>query len=160
MEILYSHLWFPNYASWWFCWSPNFWTTLAGWHFWLKVKCLYNYFLNSVMVPIRWILIMLVIRSRSTLSHFQCSETSAKLIGNWIWNRYSWLPDNELFLTLCIFLSPPRNSTVLNSKVLSVTIKPTPASLSAPIVVEFSHLYNVSVYCLFSKLCFITGTLS
>uniref|UniRef100_A0A3Q3K8M9 Adhesion G protein-coupled receptor B1 n=1 Tax=Monopterus albus TaxID=43700 RepID=A0A3Q3K8M9_MONAL len=35
-----------------------------------------------------------------------------------------------------------RNSTVLNSKVLSVTIKPTPASLSAPVVVEFSHMYN------------------
>ncbi|KAK5862883.1 hypothetical protein PBY51_018235 [Eleginops maclovinus] len=40
----------------------------------------------------------------------------------------------------CVFKL--RNSTVLNSKVLSVTIKPTPASLSAPVVVEFSHLYN------------------
>lgn len=37
-----------------------------------------------------------------------------------------------------------RNSTFLNSKVLSVTIKPPPTSLSAPVVVEFSHLYNVS----------------
>lgn len=46
------------------------------------------------------------------------------------------------------FLFPSRNSTVLNSKVLSVTIKPTPASLSAPVVVEFSHLYNVSNSCL------------
>lgn len=33
---------------------------------------------------------------------------------------------------------------MLNSKVLSVTIKPTPVSLSAPVAVEFSHLYNVS----------------
>lgn len=45
---------------------------------------------------------------------------------------------------LFFFLSSSRNSTVLNSKVLSVAIKPTPASLSAPVVVEFSHLYNVS----------------
>uniref|UniRef100_A0A8C2X0W2 Adhesion G protein-coupled receptor B1 n=1 Tax=Cyclopterus lumpus TaxID=8103 RepID=A0A8C2X0W2_CYCLU len=37
-----------------------------------------------------------------------------------------------------LFLS--RNSTVLNSKVLSVTIKPTPASLSAPVVVDSSLL--------------------
>lgn len=42
------------------------------------------------------------------------------------------------------FSAPCRNSTVLNSKVLSVTIKPTPASLSSSVVVEFSHLYNVS----------------
>ena len=47
-----------------------------------------------------------------------------------------------------VFLPPSRNTTVLNSKVLSVTIKPTPASLSAPVVVEFSHLYNVSSFCL------------
>uniref|UniRef100_A0A8D3CK68 Adhesion G protein-coupled receptor B1a n=1 Tax=Scophthalmus maximus TaxID=52904 RepID=A0A8D3CK68_SCOMX len=35
------------------------------------------------------------------------------------------------------------NSTVLNSKVLSVAVKPTPASLSAPVVVEFSHLSSL-----------------
>ncbi|XP_063736441.1 adhesion G protein-coupled receptor B1 [Eleginops maclovinus] len=47
-----------------------------------------------------------------------------------------------LYRNLGSVLSLQRNSTVLNSKVLSVTIKPTPASLSAPVVVEFSHLYN------------------
>ncbi|XP_077950246.1 adhesion G protein-coupled receptor B1 isoform X8 [Gasterosteus aculeatus] len=47
-----------------------------------------------------------------------------------------------LFRNLGSILTLQRNSTVLNSKVLSVTIKPTPASLSAPVVVEFSHLYN------------------
>ncbi|CAB1334143.1 unnamed protein product [Coregonus sp. 'balchen'] len=36
-----------------------------------------------------------------------------------------------------------RNSTVLNSKVVSVTIKPTPGSLSTPVEVQFSHLYNL-----------------
>uniref|UniRef100_A0A3Q2D7G5 Adhesion G protein-coupled receptor B1a n=1 Tax=Cyprinodon variegatus TaxID=28743 RepID=A0A3Q2D7G5_CYPVA len=48
-----------------------------------------------------------------------------------------FIPLDSLFA----FLSC-RNNTVLNSKVLSVSIKPTPASLSAPVVVEFSHLYN------------------
>ncbi|XP_037640193.1 adhesion G protein-coupled receptor B1 isoform X5 [Sebastes umbrosus] len=47
-----------------------------------------------------------------------------------------------LYRNLGSILTLQRNSTVLNSKVLSVTIKPTPASLSAPVVVEFSHLYN------------------
>ncbi|XP_037308844.2 adhesion G protein-coupled receptor B1 isoform X7 [Pungitius pungitius] len=47
-----------------------------------------------------------------------------------------------LFRNLGSILTLQRNSTVLNSKVLSVTIKPSPASLSAPVVVEFSHLYN------------------
>ncbi|XP_034554182.1 adhesion G protein-coupled receptor B1 isoform X6 [Notolabrus celidotus] len=47
-----------------------------------------------------------------------------------------------LYRNLGSILNLQRNSTVLNSKVLSVTIKPTPASLSAPVIVEFSHLYN------------------
>ncbi|XP_047216464.1 adhesion G protein-coupled receptor B1 isoform X3 [Girardinichthys multiradiatus] len=47
-----------------------------------------------------------------------------------------------LYRNLGSILALQRNSTVLNSKVLTVTIKPTPASLSAPIVVEFSNLYN------------------
>ncbi|XP_044064630.1 adhesion G protein-coupled receptor B1 isoform X12 [Siniperca chuatsi] len=47
-----------------------------------------------------------------------------------------------LYRNLGSILTLQRNSTVLNSKVLSVTIKPTPPSLSAPVVVEFSHLYN------------------
>ncbi|XP_055358975.1 adhesion G protein-coupled receptor B1 isoform X10 [Betta splendens] len=47
-----------------------------------------------------------------------------------------------LYRNLGSILTLQRNSTVLNSKVLSVTIKPTPVSLSAPVVVEFSHLYN------------------
>ncbi|KAJ8353367.1 hypothetical protein SKAU_G00209340 [Synaphobranchus kaupii] len=37
-----------------------------------------------------------------------------------------------------------RNSTVLNSKVISVTIKPTLEALSTPLDIEFSHLHNVS----------------
>uniref|UniRef100_A0A672G8H9 Adhesion G protein-coupled receptor B1a n=1 Tax=Salarias fasciatus TaxID=181472 RepID=A0A672G8H9_SALFA len=47
-----------------------------------------------------------------------------------------------LYRNLGSILSLQRNGTVLNSKVLSVAIKPSPASLSAPVVVEFSHLYN------------------
>ncbi|XP_061117851.1 adhesion G protein-coupled receptor B1 [Conger conger] len=47
-----------------------------------------------------------------------------------------------LYRNLGSILSLQRNSTVLNSKVVSVTIKPTPTFLSAPVEIEFSHLYN------------------
>ncbi|KAJ8005411.1 hypothetical protein DPEC_G00146370 [Dallia pectoralis] len=47
-----------------------------------------------------------------------------------------------LYRNLGSILSLQRNNTVLNSKVVSVTIKPTPGSLSNPVEVEFSHLYN------------------
>ncbi|XP_062847343.1 adhesion G protein-coupled receptor B1 [Trichomycterus rosablanca] len=47
-----------------------------------------------------------------------------------------------LYRNLGSILSLHRNSTVINSKVISVTIKPTPSSLSAPVEIEFSHLYN------------------
>ncbi|XP_068426648.1 adhesion G protein-coupled receptor B1 isoform X6 [Clinocottus analis] len=47
-----------------------------------------------------------------------------------------------LYRNLGSILSLQRNSTVLNSKVLSVTIKPSPSSPFPPVVVEFSHLYN------------------
>ncbi|XP_030641181.1 adhesion G protein-coupled receptor B1 [Chanos chanos] len=47
-----------------------------------------------------------------------------------------------LYRNLGSILSLQRNSTVLNSKVVSVTIKPTPSSLSVPVEIEFSHLYN------------------
>ncbi|KAF6719140.1 Brain-specific angiogenesis inhibitor 1 [Oryzias melastigma] len=47
-----------------------------------------------------------------------------------------------LYRNLGSIVSLQRNATVLNSRVLSVSIKPSPASLTAPVVVEFSHLYN------------------
>ncbi|XP_026084133.1 adhesion G protein-coupled receptor B1-like isoform X7 [Carassius auratus] len=47
-----------------------------------------------------------------------------------------------LYRNLGSILSLQRNSTVLNSKVISVTIKPTPSSLLTPLEIEFSHLYN------------------
>ncbi|KAJ8411428.1 hypothetical protein AAFF_G00162360 [Aldrovandia affinis] len=47
-----------------------------------------------------------------------------------------------LYRNLGGILSLQRNSTVVNSKVVSVTIKPTPNFLSAPVEIEFSHLYN------------------
>ncbi|KAG7254745.1 hypothetical protein CRUP_020985 [Coryphaenoides rupestris] len=49
-----------------------------------------------------------------------------------------------LYRNLGSILSLQRNNTVVNSKIVSVTIKPTPVSLSLPVEVEFSHLYNVS----------------
>uniref|UniRef100_A0A8C4YXR4 Brain-specific angiogenesis inhibitor 1 n=1 Tax=Gadus morhua TaxID=8049 RepID=A0A8C4YXR4_GADMO len=51
-----------------------------------------------------------------------------------------------LYRNLGSILSLQRNNTVVNSKIVSVTIKPTPASLSLPVEVEFSHLYNVSYF--------------
>lgn len=45
--------------------------------------------------------------------------------------------------SLCCF-DAPRNTTVLNSKVISVTVKPPPRSLLTPLEIEFAHMYNVS----------------
>ncbi|XP_053736524.1 adhesion G protein-coupled receptor B1-like isoform X2 [Synchiropus splendidus] len=50
-----------------------------------------------------------------------------------------------LYRNLGNILTLHRNGTVLNSKILSVTIKPSPAALTAPVVVEFSHLYNGTI---------------
>ncbi|XP_049587822.1 adhesion G protein-coupled receptor B1 isoform X3 [Syngnathus scovelli] len=50
-----------------------------------------------------------------------------------------------LYRNLGSVLNLQRNGTVLNSKIVSVTIKPTPASLSAPVTVEFSHLFNGTI---------------
>ncbi|XP_078248150.1 adhesion G protein-coupled receptor B1 isoform X4 [Pogona vitticeps] len=47
-----------------------------------------------------------------------------------------------LYRNLGGILSLQRNTTVLNSRVISVTVKPTPRSLLTPVEVEFSHLYN------------------
>ncbi|KAK4826675.1 hypothetical protein QYF61_010684 [Mycteria americana] len=47
-----------------------------------------------------------------------------------------------LYRNMGNILSLQRNSTVLNSKVISVTVKPFPRSLLTPLEIEFSHLYN------------------
>lgn len=36
------------------------------------------------------------------------------------------------------------NNTLLNSKVVTVTVKPDPGFLSTPVEIEFPHLHNVS----------------
>lgn len=45
----------------------------------------------------------------------------------------------------CNLLSLCSNSTLVNSKVVTVIIKPTPALLSSPVEIEFPHLHNVSL---------------
>ncbi|XP_059502173.1 adhesion G protein-coupled receptor B1 isoform X9 [Stegostoma tigrinum] len=47
-----------------------------------------------------------------------------------------------LYRNLGAFLDLQRNATVLNSKILSVIMKPSPKSLANPLEIEFSHLYN------------------
>ncbi|MBN3271878.1 AGRB1 protein, partial [Polyodon spathula] len=47
-----------------------------------------------------------------------------------------------LYRNLGSVLYLQRNNTVLNSRVISVIIKPTPNALSTPLEIEFSHLYN------------------
>lgn len=44
----------------------------------------------------------------------------------------------------CGFLCLYSNSSLLNSKVVSVIVKPTPTLLSPPVEIEFPHLHNVS----------------
>lgn len=55
--------------------------------------------------------------------------------------------------SLCCF-DVPRNTTVLNSKVISVTVKPPPRSLLTPLEIEFAHMYNVSA----THVCGCPGT--
>ncbi|XP_078073120.1 adhesion G protein-coupled receptor B1 [Mustelus asterias] len=47
-----------------------------------------------------------------------------------------------LYRNLGAFLDLQRNTTVLNSKIISVLVKPSPKSLPSPLEIEFSHLYN------------------
>ncbi|XP_072324378.1 adhesion G protein-coupled receptor B1 isoform X9 [Scyliorhinus torazame] len=47
-----------------------------------------------------------------------------------------------LYRNLGAFLDLQRNATVLNSKIISVIMKPSPKSLSSPLEIEFSHLHN------------------
>ncbi|XP_019744473.1 brain-specific angiogenesis inhibitor 1-like isoform X3 [Hippocampus comes] len=56
---------------------------------------------------------------------------------------------NEAFVTgivlyrnLTSFLSSQSNATLLNSKVVTVIVKPSPALLSSPVEIEFPHLHN------------------
>ncbi|XP_044150205.1 adhesion G protein-coupled receptor B1 isoform X1 [Bufo gargarizans] len=47
-----------------------------------------------------------------------------------------------LYRNLGGFLNLQRNTTILNSKIVSVTVKPPPRAVSVPLDIEFSHLYN------------------
>ncbi|KAM3929041.1 adhesion G protein-coupled receptor B1 isoform 2-T2 [Leptodactylus fuscus] len=47
-----------------------------------------------------------------------------------------------LYKNLGGILNLQRNTTVLNSKIISVTVKPPPRSMSVPLDIEFSHLFN------------------
>uniref|UniRef100_A0A8C2BVQ7 Adhesion G protein-coupled receptor B1b n=1 Tax=Cyprinus carpio TaxID=7962 RepID=A0A8C2BVQ7_CYPCA len=49
-----------------------------------------------------------------------------------------------LYRNLGPILSFQSNSTLLNSKVVTVTVKPNPGFLSAPVEIDFPHLHNVS----------------
>ncbi|XP_053102387.1 adhesion G protein-coupled receptor B1 isoform X9 [Hemicordylus capensis] len=49
-----------------------------------------------------------------------------------------------LYRNLGGILSLQRNTTVLNSRVISVTVKPAPRSLLTALEIEFSHLYNAT----------------
>lgn len=46
-------------------------------------------------------------------------------------------------LTVCSFPSLRSNITLLNSKVVTVIVKPTPNLVSTPVEIEFPHLHNV-----------------
>lgn len=51
---------------------------------------------------------------------------------------------DHLHHTDCNWLSLCSNTTLLNSKVVTVIVKPTPNLLSTPVEIEFPHLHNVS----------------
>ncbi len=60
---------------------------------------------------------------------------------------YRFLTSNPIMShmdeTDCNFLFLRSNTTLLNSKVVTVIVKPTPGLLSSPVEIEFPHLHNV-----------------
>uniref|UniRef100_A0A669PFY2 Adhesion G protein-coupled receptor B1 n=1 Tax=Phasianus colchicus TaxID=9054 RepID=A0A669PFY2_PHACC len=68
--------------------------------------------------------------SKSILSSGLTDDSSVFVVGT------------VLYRNVGNILSLQRNSTVLNSRVISVTVKPFPRSLLTPLEIEFSHLYN------------------
>ena len=50
----------------------------------------------------------------------------------------------HVFIDCVNFLFPRSNTTLINSKVVTVIVKPTPNFLSTPVEIEFPHLHNVS----------------
>ncbi|XP_031442354.1 adhesion G protein-coupled receptor B1-like isoform X2 [Clupea harengus] len=50
-----------------------------------------------------------------------------------------------LYRNLGVMLSLQSNTTLLNSKVVTVIVKPDPGLLSSPVEVEFPHLYNGTI---------------
>uniref|UniRef100_A0A669PBV5 Adhesion G protein-coupled receptor B1 n=1 Tax=Phasianus colchicus TaxID=9054 RepID=A0A669PBV5_PHACC len=70
--------------------------------------------------------------SKSILSSGLTDDSSVFVVGT------------VLYRNVGNILSLQRNSTVLNSRVISVTVKPFPRSLLTPLEIEFSHLYNVT----------------
>uniref|UniRef100_A0A8C6NYF9 Adhesion G protein-coupled receptor B1b n=1 Tax=Nothobranchius furzeri TaxID=105023 RepID=A0A8C6NYF9_NOTFU len=50
-----------------------------------------------------------------------------------------------LYRNLASIMSLQSNTTMLNSKVVSVIVKPTPTLLSSPVEIEFPHLHNGTV---------------
>uniref|UniRef100_A0A8C6MJ94 Adhesion G protein-coupled receptor B1b n=1 Tax=Nothobranchius furzeri TaxID=105023 RepID=A0A8C6MJ94_NOTFU len=62
-----------------------------------------------------------------------------------------------LYRNLASIMSLQSNTTMLNSKVVSVIVKPTPTLLSSPVEIEFPHLHNISP--LLTPLCLLLSLL-
>ncbi len=134
--------------------------------FLLSVFCLSIFFLFFSFPGIWWFLNRYLLtqkRSKKNILYEQmtCTFTTAQReVSHTIHLQHGNMAASLKVMTSSllppsVFFSPPqcfshlslyfhRNSTVLNSKVISVAIKPTPSSLSTPLEIEFSHLYNVS----------------
>uniref|UniRef100_A0A8C7VD96 Adhesion G protein-coupled receptor B1b n=1 Tax=Oncorhynchus mykiss TaxID=8022 RepID=A0A8C7VD96_ONCMY len=83
--------------------------------------------------------------SRDALSIDQSGENGIHTVF-----KYT-LPVLCFCLTKCPVSSLLSNSSVLNSKVVTVVVKPTPGLLSTPVEIEFPHLHNT-----FLGLCFLS----
>ncbi|XP_063777224.1 adhesion G protein-coupled receptor B1 isoform X5 [Pseudophryne corroboree] len=86
---------------------------------------------------------------RGMVEWARASEDKVSISKNFLSTEDTDTEDSSMFVigtvlyrNLGSFLSLQRNNTVLNSKVISVTVKPSPRSPSVPLDIEFSHLYN------------------
>ncbi|KAM4029271.1 adhesion G protein-coupled receptor B1 isoform 5-T5 [Anomaloglossus baeobatrachus] len=77
------------------------------------------------------------------------SEDKASISKSLLTSEDSDTDDSSMFVIGTVLyrnlgglLNLQRNTTVLNSRIISVTVKPAPRSVSVPLDIEFSHLYN------------------
>lgn len=115
---------------------------------------------SATIVVFQPLLCQIQLVTSDRLHHFWKYTFSPWIFDNWSHGKYPWdaslnvipaasfriIKLNLQFLHacfVCLFLSP-RNFTVVNSKIIVVTIRPEPKTTDSFLEIELAHLSNVS----------------